>query len=361
MIEIELNQQNKSKLSLCKVIQLPVTMIESTIFWRGVLLLNSFKNNHLEVYPIIVPVPSKLKSINFFIVKHGNSLSLIDTGYNSKDCWEALQNTLHHNDLQLDDLTQILLTHHHHDHTGLVDSIVDKHDIPVYAHHHALLRLKREPAFMKMRIDFFKQLYAEMGCGERGEKQIAYLNDSLSRKKDDKLKADVRILNNNSLLHFTIVETPGHAVDQVAFHSPECNWLFAGDLVIDHMSTSAFVEPDFKGTRLKSLAQHIHSLETCSALQSTLLFPGHGTIIDNPTEVIKHKLQRLQTKSTIILSCIQAGITTANDIAEYCYREKYDKQFSNIISEVISHLDDLELQGKIYKQQNKNIWHYYLL
>ena len=129
------------------------------------------KNNN-EVFPILVPVNNKLKSVNFFLVKQENSLTLIDAGFNTDDCWLHLQMTLKMNGYSLRDITEILLTHHHVDHIGLINRIIAEHPIPVYIHPYAIPKLKGDPDFIKMRLDFFKNLYQEMDCGEMGEKQV---------------------------------------------------------------------------------------------------------------------------------------------------------------------------------------------
>ena len=53
-----------------------------------------YKKNNMEVYPVMVPTSNKLASINFFLVKQDNSLTLIDAGLNNDECWNALQMTL---------------------------------------------------------------------------------------------------------------------------------------------------------------------------------------------------------------------------------------------------------------------------
>src|SRR4051794_3900079 len=105
----------------------------------------------MEVFPVIVPASNELKSFNFFLVKHENSLTLIDAGLNTDNCWNSLQMTLKDNDYTLTDITGILLTHHHTDHIGLVNRLVSTHSIPVYAHPNAILILNRDSEYMKMR------------------------------------------------------------------------------------------------------------------------------------------------------------------------------------------------------------------
>ncbi|WP_238579158.1 MBL fold metallo-hydrolase [Neobacillus niacini] len=113
------------------------------------------KKNNIEVYPVNVPASNKLKSFNFFLVKQENSLTLIDAGLNTDDCWNALQKTLKDRDYILTDISGIYLTHHHTDHIGLVNRIVSTHDIPVYVHPYAKLVLKRDTQYIKMRVEFF--------------------------------------------------------------------------------------------------------------------------------------------------------------------------------------------------------------
>jgi glyoxylase-like metal-dependent hydrolase (beta-lactamase superfamily II) len=113
-----------------------------------------FKQNSMEVFPVIVPTSSKLKSFNFYLIRQGNSLTLIDTGLNTDDCWNSLQKTLRDHEFTLTDITEILLTHHHTDHIGLIDRMVSTHSIPVYAHPYAKLVLKRDTKYIKMRKRF---------------------------------------------------------------------------------------------------------------------------------------------------------------------------------------------------------------
>ncbi|WP_242486775.1 MBL fold metallo-hydrolase [Peribacillus sp. TH16] len=176
-----------------------------------------FKQNNMEVFPIIVPASNKLKSYNFFLVKHGNSLTLIDTGLNTDDCWNSLQKTLKNHDFTLTDITRILLTHHHLDHIGLVNRIVSTHSIPVYAHPYAILVLKRDKEYTKMRIEFFRKLYKEMGCGEIGDKQVVNLRNPIILGEDKKIHCEIQEITNNQLFGFDILEIPGHAPDQVSF------------------------------------------------------------------------------------------------------------------------------------------------
>jgi len=318
-----------------------------------------FTKNKIEVFPVIVPTSNKLKSVNFYLVKQENSLTLIDAGLNSDDCWNSLLKTLKENNHTLTDLTEILLTHHHTDHVGLVERIVSNHSIPVYAHPYAKLVLKRDEEYLKMRVEFFRNLYHEMGCGEMGENQVANLYNPIFLNEDKKIHCEIQEINNNQLYGFDIMDIPGHAPDQIAFYHRECKWLFAGDLLIEHISSNAFIEPNYDGTKTKSLIQQKRSLENCLSLSIDLVFSGHGRIIENPKDLIKARIKEIDEKADKYLNMIKSEISTASELAQFRYKEKYGKQFFNVMSEIIGYLDYLENQGKITKEKKKGIWHYY--
>lgn len=316
------------------------------------------KKESCEVFPIIIPNQSSLKTVNFFLVKHGNSLSLIDAGWNNDESWNGLIGTLSANGFHLEDLTEIILTHHHIDHVGLVNTITSQHLIPVYAHPLAIPRLKRDENFLNMRVDFFSQLYMEMGCGETGERQMAYLHAALHKNKQNAIQTDIVPIRQHQLLNWQVIEVPGHAPDQEAFYDKKNRWLFAGDLLIEHISSNALIEPDPSGKRIPSLSQHAASLKKCLILDIELLFPGHGGLIENPKALIHKRLERIEVKANRIIQHIRAGAATGSDIALAYYKNTYYEQFSLVMSEIIGHLDFLEEQGRIQKELVKGTWHY---
>lgn len=320
--------------------------------------LIELKQGCCEIFPVIVPSRTSLKSINFYLVKREHSLSLIDAGWNNDDCWGALNNTLKMNGYTINDLTEILLTHHHSDHSGLVNRITTTRSIPVYAHPDSIPRLKRDKDFLEMRVEFYAQLYQEMGCGENGARQIDYLKRAVLDNKDHALQADINAITDNELLHFSIVDFPGHAPDQIGFYDKKLGWLFAGDLLIEHLSSNALVEPDESGNRLPTLTQHIDSLKKCRDLNTSLLFSGHGILIENPNSLISKRLERMMAKGERLIQLIGTGISTANTIAEAYYKNTYFEQFSLVMSEIIGHLDYLEAKGRITKDMVKGVWHY---
>ena len=76
-----------------------------------------------NLYWIQIPLPkSPLKILNCYVIKGEKRDLIIDTGFNHPECKEALLNGLAELKINMDN-TDILLTHLHSDHTGLVPEI----------------------------------------------------------------------------------------------------------------------------------------------------------------------------------------------------------------------------------------------
>ena len=309
------------------------------------------------VYPIIVPIKSSLKSVNFYLVKNNDSITLIDAGYDNDECWEALHQVLADNGLSIYDVERIILTHHHIDHIGLVNRILKLINIPVYAHEKSLPRLKRDPSFLASRVEFYEQLYNEMGCGETSTPYIERIKKMAADPDGLIIQGEITLLP-DEVAGFNVLETPGHAIDHVVLYDSHQKWLFAGDLLLSETSPNALVEPDEQMNRMPTVVQYRESLKKCAELEADVVFPGHQSLIYNHQELIRKRLNRIDDKAMKLKTFIEQGLTTANDIAKAFYKATYENQFPLVMSEVIGHLDYLESENEIVSRLQSGVRHY---
>ncbi|WP_156292036.1 MBL fold metallo-hydrolase [Oceanobacillus salinisoli] len=310
-----------------------------------------------EIFPIMVDDSTNLRTVNFYLVKTDQSLVLVDAGIHNEDFMNALHKTLYENGFSVEDIAEIILTHNHYDHVGLVNPITEKHPIPVFAHEEAIPRLKRDRAFMEMRVEFYMKLYKEMGCGEAGDKRVAFLRESIEKNRNQSIHADINPIG-SSQLGFEVLHVPGHAPDQIALYNEANQEMIAGDLIIDHISSNALVEPDHSGERLPTLIQHKKSLEKIRNLNLKQIYPGHGVLIKEPKVLIDRRLGGIERKAEKFKNLIREGISTGNGLAKSYYKKIYAKQFSLVMSEIIGHLDYLEANEQIKKEMKNGVWHY---
>lgn len=326
----------------------------------GVLMAVTDSQKGCAVYPVVVPTRSSLKTFNFYLVEDSGSLTMIDAGVDSDKSWELFQKALTDNGFTLNDISRILLTHNHQDHVGLVNRITSLRDIPVYAHAESIYRLKREESYFSMRVRFFKQLYQEMGCGDAGERQVQYLQETVRWNEKFKIQADILPLaESDRVSRFRVIETPGHSHDHVVFLDEERNELFVGDHVLHHISSNALVEPDRNGKRIKALVEYVDSLKKCVTLDVGTLYTGHGELVRNHKELITTRLNRIEEKASKFLDLIRRGKSTADALARTYYHQQYESEFSLVMSEIIGHLDYLEAQNKVQKERRDGVWHYF--
>ncbi|MBP1971153.1 glyoxylase-like metal-dependent hydrolase (beta-lactamase superfamily II) [Virgibacillus natechei] len=320
----------------------------------------SGKHDFPVIYPIIVPTSSSLATFNFYLVKNQGTLMLIDAGVDSQKCWDYFNDVLQKNNFKLKDIDKIILTHSHQDHTGLVNRILDLHDVRVYAHPDAIVRLQRNEAYLMKRIAFFQSFYAEMGCGERGEKQVELLKRRATENKSQSIQVKITPLKEgDSLDGFQVIETPGHWPDHIALYHPKTGICLAGDHLVEHISSNALIEPDGEGRRLYTLQQYENALKKCQLYALTTVYPGHGEIVDDPAVLIEERLHGIERKSKKIKDVIaRIQPCTAARVAKEYYKKTYDIEFSLVMSEIVGHLDRLEGLGEVEKREKDGIWEY---
>ncbi|MFB4165295.1 MBL fold metallo-hydrolase [Alteribacillus sp. JSM 102045] len=171
-----------------------------------------------------------------------------------------MQQTLKENGYTTSDISSIILSHHHKDHCGLVNQLTEEQNIPVYAHKKSLPRLKGIKSLLEKRADFFKRLYQEFGCGEKGEAYSEYLTRSIEQNHESIINVNVKPIEEANLPMVEVLHLQGHAPDQIGLWEEDNGVLFGADALIDHISSNAFVEPDDNGERIPSLSQNIETL-----------------------------------------------------------------------------------------------------
>jgi len=157
-----------------------------------------------------------------------------------------------------DRLEAVFLTHHHPDHVGALDAVVERFRAPVWAHPLAGSLLGRS-------ID------RPIGDGDEID-----LGESLDGRAGWRLRA---------------VFTPGHAEDHMALHDDRFGCLIAGDLLSTLVSM-------YVGSPGGNIARYIASLERIRGLEIETLYPAHGVpshrareLID---ETIEHRRGRIE-------------------------------------------------------------------
>jgi glyoxylase-like metal-dependent hydrolase (beta-lactamase superfamily II) len=110
-----------------------------------------------------------------------------------------------------------------------------------------------------------------------------------------------------------VLHTPGHAPDHVCFWNEHTRDLFAGDMVLH--GTTVMI-PAGRGGNLR---EYLRSLERLAALRPARIFPGHGSVIEQPLALIAEYLAHRRLREQQVLGCLREGITDPDAIVARIY------------------------------------------
>lgn len=81
----------------------------------------NYEGTGQTISQLTVPTPFAVGDAHVYLLK-GDTLSLVDAGVKTKAAWEALKTQLRQLGYAPNDIEQIILTHHHPDHIGLIEA-----------------------------------------------------------------------------------------------------------------------------------------------------------------------------------------------------------------------------------------------
>jgi glyoxylase-like metal-dependent hydrolase (beta-lactamase superfamily II) len=135
-----------------------------------------------------------------------------------------------------------------------------------------------------------------------------------------------------------VLRTPGHSVDSLCYYLEDEGVLFTGDTILGGSTTTII-----------DLSEYMASLERLRNLPNLKkLLPGHGPIMDNPTEVLDDYVRRRNVREQEIIEIMaQRPEVTSWDIVEACY-QGVDRRLWRAADRVVqTHLHKLEKDGLI--------------
>ncbi|MFD1848762.1 MBL fold metallo-hydrolase [Oceanobacillus bengalensis] len=299
--------------------------------------------------------------VNVYLL-FGEKLTLVDAGLKTEQAWKELNDGLHNLGLTLNDIEQIVLTHHHNDHMGLLEWILEKNPVPVYAHKNTETYLCDED-YMYWCGEFFEKLFYEFGLTAEMAKKWAY------RKRDRDLLVGLKINKGlqegdeiPGLPGWEVIETLGHSQDHISLYYAKEKIFICGDHVIDGIHAGIFLDAPFRGKkRAKPLLQYMENLEKCVSLPAQITYSGHGPDIYNLRDVIYTQFERTEKRANRVKSVLAKASGTGLDIIKEMYPDRYKKGVITFVFEITSVLDLLQERHEITAEKKNGIYVYSLL
>lgn len=228
-----------------------------------------------HIIPIRIPTPFPVGDVFSYLIKDEKTI-LVDCGYKSDESWELLKNALKEQGRSVEDVDEIWLTHAHVDHCGLAARVQEVSETKIMAHPLDEIHLQGNNS------ERFDEFFNEMGIPEKVirsmEKQLDVLRQYMDPvpvtdwvEEGDKLESGIH--------SFDVMHTPGHAPGHISMFNQE-GICFGGDVLLQHISTNAFVTFNNQtGERNHSLQLLRSSLDRFISPNINLVAPGHGKIM----------------------------------------------------------------------------------
>ncbi|MCP4756755.1 MAG: MBL fold metallo-hydrolase [Proteobacteria bacterium] len=302
------------------------------------------------LYRIEIPLPKNpLKVTNSFVLTSEERNLIIDTGFNQKECMEAMQAGLREIEVDLTQ-TDFFATHLHADHHGLIGELSEPSAVKYMGHVDAK-HMERGSSWEDMLV------YGSMNGFPDEELRAATVNHP-GRKHSSPNKVqwthvkegDVVTIGDYAL---ECVETPGHTWGHVCLYDSAKKILFSGDHILGDITPNIQVwssEDD-------PLRSYIESLNKVAELEVDLMLPGHRSLIPDSRARIqalkKHHLVRCNEVLDILRKGARHAYLTAAEMSWDIRADSWDdfplmqKWFAT--GEAVAHLRFLEKKGLIQK------------
>ena len=266
----------------------------------------------IQITPLVKRITAGNSSVftgpgtNTYIVGNGKDLTVVDPGPALSEHIEAIVSCS-------SDLSRILVTHTHLDHSPGVSLLQDKLDIPAYG------------------------LITETTQNQD------------TSFKPEKLLTDGQIIEANDH-NIEVIHTPGHASNHLCFLLKEEKLLFTGDHIMNG-STVVISPPD------GDMQDYLDSLNKLKQYDLENIAPGHGELLPNPHSVAEWIIQhRLEREEKVIEAIKEATQGNPDTLVEKVYSDVDAVLFPIAKWSLEAHLIKLQNEKRVVREGNQFIW-----
>ncbi len=232
---------------------------------------------------IEIPTPFPVGNINCYLIE-GSPLTLIDTGPKTSKSLAEIKQGLQAMSYELSDIEQILLTHGHIDHVGLVAQFVRErervHGNPteVWIHQKDAEVLVNYERYMELYMGAIVKLIASSGVPrdealalsqESRTDLFKSIGESVPTAQSFKDGVSFR----TGIGNITAVWVPGHSPGSTCFVCDEQQVIFSGDHVLGDISSNPSIS--FDGSEKIGMMTYFGSLDRISSKEGYIALPGH--------------------------------------------------------------------------------------
>ena len=313
-----------------------------------------------DIYKIDVPLTGNpLKNLNCYVIKDGGESAVIDTGFRTEECWQALKGGLSEIGVSPEH-TKLLITHLHSDHIGLA-GYFNYPDTTIYMgelEYDYFLQMKE--GRIRGRID---KGYLQEGFPEEELLDAMKTNPATIYLPDatfpvTTLQEGDTITVGNTVL--TAVFMPGHTPGQMIFYIADKKIMFLGDHLLFDITPNITEWPEVDN----SLKHYMHNLERLLDFDIELPLPAHRnlsnkTLEDRVAEILAHHAVRLNQILKVLEKQpgatgyeVAGGLTWS--MRGRSWKDAPNRQKWFAVGETLAHIEYLIADNKIRRTEKES-------
>lgn len=288
-------------------------------------------------------------------------VTLIDAGDPGTTNTQILTRELETIGLQISDISNVIITHPHIDHVGLVPEIRSNGNPTIYAPKPYQQTLTQSDEELQTSIS---QMATHAGVPN--EEQQEFISHGFAHQQEiiDRLPADAIdewIVPDSEITiggwTFESIFTPGHQQHHICLltNTDDGDLLFSGDMLIKPFRAAA-VHANLSDDQTEAIQCYYDSLDTLSTIHVDMTFPGHGPIHTTYEDVLQTSYDSLDR----LLERTKAAVNESGSHAVEVVSNRSDKPAEGPwLPETIGALAYLESQGELASELREGVRYYF--
>jgi glyoxylase-like metal-dependent hydrolase (beta-lactamase superfamily II) len=314
------------------------------------------------IHLLSIPTPFPVGPVNVYLLE-GEPLTLVDAGPLTDDAFQALKAGLKELGYSLQDIEQLIITHAHHDHFGQAGRIVEESGATLLSFRENRYPLEEFDTWWDKRMVYLADLMIKEGAPQESLREMDAIR-GIGRYAAP--VPELTPLDDNDQVRmggwtWQALHTPGHALGHLCFYQQESRLLLSGDHLLRDITSNPVLETPRRGMRERprSLPDYVHSLRRVRDLDVEKALPGHGEPVYDHRAHIDSILAHHAARERLILQLLRQKDSTVYELGVALFgRELPGVQLFLVMSEIIGHLDLLELAGRVTRveKDGRGVW-----